>query len=115
MNQIDLKELQFFSSIPRNILLANVFYKAGFIESWGSGTLKIIDYCKKSSVKEVLFNDENNFFSITFILNVTENVTENRLVTITSLMRKNKNISIIQSFIQSFIHSFTQSTTISVN
>lgn len=66
-------------SIPRNILLANVFYKAGFIESWGSGTLKIIEYCKKSGVKEVLFNDENNFFSITFIANVPENVPENRL------------------------------------
>ena len=66
-------------SIPRNILLANVFYKAGFIESWGSGTLKIIEYCKKSGVKEVLFNDENNFFSITFIENVPENVPENRL------------------------------------
>ena len=64
-------------SIPRNILLANVFYKAGFIESWGSGTLKIIEYCKKSGVKEVLFNDENNFFSITFIENVPENGPEN--------------------------------------
>jgi ATP-dependent DNA helicase RecG len=29
-------------SKPRNFLLADVFYKAGFIESWGSGTLKII-------------------------------------------------------------------------
>jgi ATP-dependent DNA helicase RecG len=28
-------------SIPRNKLLADVFYKAGFIESWGRGTLEI--------------------------------------------------------------------------
>lgn len=29
------------SSHPRNFLIASVFYKAGFIESWGRGIRKI--------------------------------------------------------------------------
>ena len=30
-------------SKPRNTLLADVFYKAGFIESWGRGTIKMTE------------------------------------------------------------------------
>jgi len=29
------------TSKPRNVNIASVFYKAGFIESWGRGILKI--------------------------------------------------------------------------
>ena len=32
-------------SRPHNKLIADVFYKAGFIESWGRGTQRIIDNC----------------------------------------------------------------------
>ncbi len=40
------------SSFPRNPLIADVFFKAGFIESWGRGTLKIIDECSKAGLPE---------------------------------------------------------------
>ena len=33
-------------SKPWNPLIANVFYRAGIIERWGSGTLNIIDWCR---------------------------------------------------------------------
>ena len=37
------------SSKPRNRNIANVFYKAGFIESWGRGISKIFDGIKEFS------------------------------------------------------------------
>ncbi len=35
-------------SRPWNPIIANVFYRAGIIERWGSGTLNIIDWCKEN-------------------------------------------------------------------
>lgn len=46
----DLK--QSHSSYPRNPLIAQVFYKGGLIESWGRGTIKILEECKKYDLPE---------------------------------------------------------------
>ncbi|MFO7557237.1 MAG: ATP-binding protein [Desulfobacterales bacterium] len=35
-------------SRPWNPLIANVFYRAGIIEKWGTGTLNIIEWCKQN-------------------------------------------------------------------
>ena len=35
-------------SRPWNPIIANVFYRAGIIERWGSGTLNIMDWCKEN-------------------------------------------------------------------
>jgi ATP-dependent DNA helicase RecG len=35
-------------SRPWNPIIANVFYRAGIIEKWGTGTLNIIDWCKEN-------------------------------------------------------------------
>ena len=35
-------------SKPWNPIIANVFYRAGIIERWGSGTLNIIDWCAEN-------------------------------------------------------------------
>lgn len=35
-------------SKPWNPIIANVFYRAGIIERWGTGTLNIIDWCKEN-------------------------------------------------------------------
>ncbi len=40
------------NSRPRNPLLAEVCYKAGYIEAWGSGTLKIIRTCIEAGLPE---------------------------------------------------------------
>ena len=65
-------------SKPRNPLLADIFYKTGFIESWGRGTLKIIRECKAAHIPEPLFSEEHGVVRVEFSnKNVVENVVEN--------------------------------------
>lgn len=54
------------SSYPRNKLLADVFFKAGLIEAWGRGTIKITDECKKATLPEPEFIEEFGGFSVYF-------------------------------------------------
>jgi ATP-dependent DNA helicase RecG len=54
------------SSYPRNELLADVFFKAGLIEAWGIGTIKITDECKKSGLPEPEFKEEFGGFAVYF-------------------------------------------------
>lgn len=42
--------LQKHSSYPRNHNIANVFYKAGFVESWGRGFKKIAEEFERASL-----------------------------------------------------------------
>ena len=44
-------------SFPRNKLMANVFYKGGHIETWGRGTLKVIEECEKYGLPEPLIEE----------------------------------------------------------
>jgi ATP-dependent DNA helicase RecG len=39
-------------SRPRNPLIADVCFKAGFIDSWGRGTLKIFEACENAGLPE---------------------------------------------------------------
>jgi len=41
--------------------------KAGYIESWGRGTNKIIDSCIEAGLPEPLIEEEQGGFSITFL------------------------------------------------
>jgi ATP-dependent DNA helicase RecG len=61
----DLKSIHL--SKPRNTMLADIFYKSGFIESWGRGTLKIIAECQNESLPEPEFENKGHLFSITFL------------------------------------------------
>lgn len=54
-------------SRPRNELLADVFFKAGMIEAWGRGTVKIVDECKKAGLPEPEFREEFGGLSVHFI------------------------------------------------
>jgi ATP-dependent DNA helicase RecG len=40
-------------SRPRNPIIADVCFKAGYIDSWGRGTIKIIDACKEAKLPDV--------------------------------------------------------------
>lgn len=60
----DLKKSH--SSKPRNELPADVFFKAGLIEAWGRGTIKITDECKKAGLPEPEFKEEFGGFSVYF-------------------------------------------------
>jgi ATP-dependent DNA helicase RecG len=53
-------------SIPRNFLLAEVFYKSGLIESWGRGTLRIINECIEAGLPEPEFIINNSLFTVCF-------------------------------------------------
>ena len=53
-------------SIPRNTLLAKIFYYAGFIESWGHGTIKIVENCIEQGLPEPDFMEENGVMTVTF-------------------------------------------------
>jgi len=53
-------------SIPRNALLAEVYYYAGFIELWGHGTIKIVENCIKQGLPEPDFKDENGVMTVIF-------------------------------------------------
>jgi len=53
-------------SKPRNTLLADVFYKAGFIESWGRGTIKIMEKCREQGLPEPDFEEEHGVMKVVF-------------------------------------------------
>ncbi|GAB6274709.1 MAG: helix-turn-helix domain-containing protein [Peptococcaceae bacterium] len=54
------------ASYPRNELLADVFFKAGLIEAWGRGTIKITDECKKAGLPEPEFKEGFGGFAVYF-------------------------------------------------
>ncbi|MBI2269946.1 MAG: putative DNA binding domain-containing protein [Bacteroidetes bacterium] len=54
------------SSYPRNKLIADVFYKAAYIEAWGHGTVKMIEECKKAGLPEPLYEEDGGGMLITF-------------------------------------------------
>jgi len=53
-------------SKPRNTLLADVFYKAGFIESWGRGTIKIMEKCQEQGLPEPDFEEDHGVMKVVF-------------------------------------------------
>ena len=53
-------------SKPRNTRLAKVFYSAGFIESWGRGTIKIVENCVKQGLPEPDFIEESGVMKVVF-------------------------------------------------
>lgn len=53
-------------SKPRNTLLADVFYKAGFIESWGRGTIKIMEKCREQGLPEPDFEEDYGVLKVVF-------------------------------------------------
>ncbi len=52
-------------SHPRNRLMANVFYMAGFIEAWGRGYEKIHDAFKDEQLEQPVFEEVRGGFMVT--------------------------------------------------
>jgi ATP-dependent DNA helicase RecG len=64
------------SSKPRNLLIADVCFKGGLIDTWGRGTLRIIDTCKEAGLPEPELIEQDGGFLVTLFKN---NLTEEQL------------------------------------
>ena len=53
-------------SYQRNPLIADIFFRAGYIEAWGRGTLTIINETKKSGLPEPTFNTRQEGLEVIF-------------------------------------------------
>ena len=63
---ITLAELtETHSSFPRNPALAETCFKGGYIDSWGSGTVKIINACKIAGLPEPTMEEKWGGFIVT--------------------------------------------------
>jgi len=55
----------FHTSRPRNVLIADVCFKGGLIDSWGRGTLKIYDACREAELPEPEIKEFQGGFLVT--------------------------------------------------
>ena len=55
----------FHASRPRNVLIADVCFKGGLIDSWGRGTLKIYDACREAELPEPEIKEFQGGFLVT--------------------------------------------------
>ncbi len=53
-------------SIPYNPDIANAFFRAGYVESWGRGTIKIIEQCKEFNLPNPIFQNNGKDFWVIF-------------------------------------------------
>jgi ATP-dependent DNA helicase RecG len=60
ITEADLKTVH--RSKPRNPIIADVCFKGGYIDSWGRGTIKIIDTCREANLPEPIMRDEQGGF-----------------------------------------------------
>ena len=60
------KLLKKHSSKPRNPDIANAFFRAGYIEAWGRGTIKIIEQSQKHGLPTPEFKNEGSDFWVIF-------------------------------------------------
>lgn len=58
--------MQKHSSIPYNPDIANTFFRAGLVESWGRGTIKIIEQCKEHGLPKPEFENSGKDFWVIF-------------------------------------------------
>lgn len=56
----DLKKIH--RSKPRSPLIADVCFKGGYIDSWGRGTIKIIESCQEAGLLEPVLKEEQGGF-----------------------------------------------------
>jgi ATP-dependent DNA helicase RecG len=94
-------------SRPFNPDIANCFFRAGLIEAWGRGTIKILNECKQSKIATPIFKYDLSGFLITFsftqkivAVNVNDNlinaaeeliltyISNNNRITIPELIKK---------------------------
>jgi len=58
------------SSYPRNSNIAGVFFKAGYIESWGRGINNIITACTEAGLPEPVIEEDQGGIRVTFLKDI---------------------------------------------
>jgi ATP-dependent DNA helicase RecG len=58
------------SSQPRNRLIADVFFMAGYIESWGRGINIMMNACEEYGLPEPIIAEEQGGVSVSFLKNI---------------------------------------------
>ena len=53
-------------SYPYNLRIAEVLYKAMFLENWGSGAKRIMDACREQGIEEPVWSWNGAFVTVTF-------------------------------------------------
>ena len=56
-------------SRPRNLLIADVCFKGGYIDAWGSGTLKIISTCQEAGLPDPEIIEQDGGILVTMFKN----------------------------------------------
>lgn len=78
--------MQKHRSLPHNPDIANTFFRAGFIESWGRGIEKICNLCKEYGIAEPKYTVHLNDIMMMFKANDT-------VKTILALIEQNPSIT----------------------
>lgn len=55
------------ASLPRNPLIARTFYYAGYIERWGTGTIRIVELCRAQGLPVPEFRALPNMMQVIFL------------------------------------------------
>ncbi|WP_262710571.1 ATP-binding protein [Dinghuibacter silviterrae] len=58
------------SSYPRNPHIAEVFFKAGYIEAWGRGTTNMIQECLAAGLPEPILEEDQGGVRVTFLKDI---------------------------------------------
>jgi ATP-dependent DNA helicase RecG len=68
LSEEDLKKKH--ASYPRNPIIAEAFFHAGFIESWGRGTIKIIEECIDAGLPDPRIEEVTGGVSVTLFKDI---------------------------------------------
>ena len=71
--------MQKHSSIPYNPDIANAFFRTGYVESWGRGTIKIIEQCEEHGLQKPEFENNGKDFWVIFKKNIFNETFLNQL------------------------------------
>ncbi len=64
-------------SVPRNRLIADVFFKAGYIEAWGRGINLMIEECQTYNIPDPMIAEEQDGISVTLLKDIFTSWTRN--------------------------------------
>jgi len=83
------------TSRPRNRIIADVCFKGGLIDTWGRGTIRIIESCIESGLPEPEIIEENGGLLVTLFKN---KLTTKQLASLDLNERQQKGLEYVKKF-----------------